>query len=70
MKAYITIIFLNIFLQSHAQKVYIRAGKVIDGNQILNDRVFAITSVSDQGLVLAQMKIQFWVWTLDFLTRG
>ena len=65
---YILLLILN-FLQSFSQTYYIRAGKVFDGNQILNDRVIAITLVSDQGLVLAQMKIQFWVWTLDFLTR-
>jgi hypothetical protein len=65
---YILLLILN-FLQSFSQTYYIRAGKVFDGNQILNDRVIAITLVSDQGLVLAQMKIQFWVWTLDYQMR-
>jgi imidazolonepropionase-like amidohydrolase len=50
MKAYITIIFLNIFFQSHAQMVYIRAGKVFDGNQILNDLVIAISNGLIEGI--------------------
>ena len=38
------------FLQLHAQTVYIKAGKVFDGNQILNDRVIAISNGLIEGI--------------------
>jgi len=45
----IYIAYLN-FLQSFSQTYYIRAGKVFDGNQILNDRVIAISNGFIEGI--------------------
>ena len=46
---YILLLILN-FLQSFSQICYIRAGKVFDGNQILNDRVIAISNGLIEGI--------------------
>ena len=46
---YILLLILN-FLQSFSQTYYIRAGKVFDGNQILNDRVIAISNGLIEGI--------------------
>ena len=49
-KAFNILILSCFFLQSHAQTVYIRAGKIFDGDQILNDRVIAISNGLIEGI--------------------